>query len=41
MRLMTHILKHWNGNKSSAHPSTHAFTYAELVALKVYSVELK
>ena len=31
----------WNKNQSSAHPSTCALTYAELIALKVYSVKLK
>ena len=40
-RIMTHVLKHWNEIKSSAHPSTHPFTSAELVELKVYSIELK
>ena len=40
MRIMTRIFKRWYGNKSSDHPSTHALTPDELVALKVYSIDL-
>ena len=39
--ILTRILKRWNGNKSSDHPSTHALKYSELVALKVDSNALK
>ena len=38
---MTHDLKHLNENKSIALPSTHELIPAELIALKVYSIELK
>ena len=37
--ILTHVLKIWNEKKSSAHPSTHALTPAELVSLNVYSIE--
>ena len=37
-RIMNHLLNRWNGNKSSTHPSSHAMTPAESVALKVYSI---
>ena len=40
-RILPNILKRWNKNNSSAHPSKYTLTYAELVALKVYSVEVK
>ena len=40
-RILTHILKRWYRNKSSAHPSAHAITPDEVVALKVYDIELK
>ena len=39
--IMTHILKRWNGKKSSAHPSKHALIRDEPVALNVYSIEIK
>ena len=32
-RILPHILKCWNGNKSSAHQSAHTLTPSELVAL--------
>ena len=38
-RIMTHILKNWKVNKSSAHPSTYTLTTAKLVALKVYIIQ--
>ena len=40
-RMMTYVLKRWNKNKCITHPSTCAFTPAETVALKIYSIELK
>ena len=40
-RIMTHVLRRWDGNKSNAHPSTSTSTPAETVALKIYSIELK
>ena len=40
-RILTHILKRWYRNKSSAHPSAHAITPDDVVALKVYDIELK
>ena len=39
--IMNHYLKSWNENKSIAHPSTCAFSPAKIVALKMYSIELK
>ena len=39
--ILTHLLKRWHINKSSSHTVPHALTHAELVALKVYSIELK
>ena len=39
--ILTRILNHCNGNKSSARLSTHALKYSEPVSLKVYSIELK
>ena len=39
--IMTLVLNSWNENKSIAHQSTCAFTPAETVALKIYSIELK
>ena len=39
--ILTHLVKRWNGNKSSAHPITNALKTAELVVLKVYYFELK
>ena len=38
---MTHILKRWNENKSSAHPINYVLTTAKIVSLKVYYIELK
>ena len=38
---MNDILKRWNGNKSSVHPIKYKLTTAEIVALKVYYIELK
>ena len=40
-RIMTHVLRRWDGNKSNTHPSTSVLTPAETVALKIYSIELK
>ena len=40
-RILTLILKRCDGNKSSYHPSAHAMEPAEVVALKVYYIELK
>ena len=40
-RIITYTLKRWDGNKSSATPSANAMTSAEVVALKLYSIELK
>ena len=40
-RILTHILRRWEENKSNAHPSTSALTPSETVALKIYSIELK
>ena len=37
----THLLKHWNGNKSSAHTSMNASEPSEHVDMKVFSIELK
>ena len=34
--ILTHILKRWNENKSSAHPSTFTLNPAETVAPKIY-----
>ena len=39
--ILTHILKHLNVKKSSNYPSAHTVTPAKIVALKVYSNELK
>ena len=40
-RILTHVLKRWNEDKSIAHPSTCAFTPAETVAMTIYLIELK
>ena len=40
-RILIRFLKRWNKNKCITHPSTCAFTPAETVALKIYSIELK
>ena len=40
-RILTHVLKRWNENKSIAHPSICALTPAENVAMKICSIELK
>ena len=40
-RILTRILMSWNEDKSIEHPSTCAFTPSEIVALKIYSIELK
>ena len=40
-RILTHVLRHWDGNKSNAHPITSALTPAETVAMKIHSIELK
>ena len=38
---MTRILKRWDGNKSSSHPSAHEMTPAEVLALNLYSIEIR
>ena len=40
-RIMTHVSRHWDDIKYTAHPSTSEMTPAETVALKIYSIELK
>ena len=40
-RILTRVLKLWNEKKWSANPSTHGLISDKLVALKVYSFELK
>ena len=40
-RIMTHVLRRWDENKSNAHPSSCALNPAETVAMKIYSIELK
>ena len=40
-RILTHVLRRWDVNKSNANPSTSTLTPAETVALKIYSIELK
>ena len=40
-RILTRVLRRWDGNKSNAHPSISALTPADTVALKIYSIELK
>ena len=40
-RILTHVLRRQDGNKSNVHPSTSALTPAETVALKIYSIELQ
>ena len=40
-RILTHVLRRWDGIKSNAHPSTSALTPSENVDLKIYSFELK
>ena len=37
-RIMTRVLKRWNENKSSAHPSKYAITSSKTAALKIYSI---
>ena len=39
--ILTRVLKSLNENNSIAHPITCAFTPAETVALKIYSIEIK
>ena len=39
--ILNHILKGWDGNKSSAHPSAHVITPADVLSMKLYSIELK
>ena len=39
--ILTHVLKRWNENKPSAQPSTCASNFSELLALKVYFIEVK
>ena len=40
-RILTRVLNNWNENKSIAHPSTCVLTPSEIVAMKIYSIELK
>ena len=40
-RILTHVLRRWDGIESTAHPSTSAMTPDETVTLKIYSIELK
>ena len=40
-RILTCVLRCWDGNKYNAHTSTSSLTPAETVALKIYSIELK
>ena len=40
-RILIHILNLWDGNKTSAYPSAPVMTPDEVVALKLYSIELK
>ena len=40
-RILNHLIKCFNGNKSITHPIAHAMTTAEILALKVYYIEIK
>ena len=40
-RIMTRVLRRWDGNKSNVHPGTSALTPSETVALKIYPIEIK
>ena len=40
-RILTHILKRWDQNKTQSHPSSAALTAAEHVSLKFYNIVLK
>ena len=40
-RILTHVLRRWDGIKSTAHTSTSAMTPSETVVLKIYSIERK
>ena len=40
-RVLTHILKRWDKNKTQPHPSSTAITSAEQISLKVCSIVLK
>ena len=40
-RVLTHLLKRWDQNKTQLHPSSTALTAAEHVYLKVCSIVLK
>ena len=39
--ILTHVLKRWNENKSSAHPITCPLISIEIVPLKIYFIELE
>ena len=40
-RVLTHLLKRWDQNKTQSYPSSTALTAAEHVSLKVCSIVLK
>ena len=40
-RVLTHILKRWDQNKTQSHPSSSALSTAEHVSLKVFDIVLK
>ena len=40
-KILTRILKSWDGKKSSAHPSAYTIAPAGFVSMKLYSIELK
>ena len=40
-RILTHILKRWDQNKTQSHPSSSALSPAEHVSLKVFNIFLK
>ena len=40
-RILTHVLKRWNENKSILHPSMNALTPNEHIALKISYIEIK
>ena len=39
--VLTHLLKHWDENKTQLHPSSTAMTLAEHISFKVCSIVLK
>ena len=40
-RVLTHLLKRWDQNKTQSHPSSTTLTVAEHVSLKVCSIFIK